>query len=81
MITANKNQEAVKMFQFNASKFPNEIFRISIGLGKGYKATGNNKKAIKYWKIALKNIPETIDYQYYLPRYEKELEELKASID
>lgn len=81
LLSANKNQEALKIFQFNASKYPNEIFRINIGLAKGYKATGNKKKAIKHWEIALKNIPETIDYQYYLPGLEKELEELKASSD
>jgi len=62
-----------------ASKYPKEVYRINIGLGKGYKATGDKKKAIKHWEIALKNMPKTIDYQYYLPRLEKELKELKAS--
>lgn len=81
LLGARKNKEALKMFQFNASKFPNEVFRVNIGLAKGYKATGNKKKAIKYLETALKNMPKTIDYQYFRPRFEKELKELKASKD
>jgi hypothetical protein len=79
LISADKNKEALELFKFNANKFPKEVFRVNIGLAKGYKATGDKKKAIKHWDIALKNMPETIDYQYFMPRLEKELEELKAS--
>lgn len=79
LISADKNKEALALFKFNAIKFPKEIFRIKIGLAKGYKAIGDKKKAIRHWEIALKNMPETIDYQFFLPRLEKELKELKAS--
>jgi hypothetical protein len=78
LISADKAKEALVLFKFNAHKFPKEIYRINLGLAKGYKAIGNNKKAIKHLETALKNMPETIDYQAYLPRLQKELEELKA---
>lgn len=79
LISADKNKEALELFKFNANKYPKEIYRVNIGLAKGYKAAGDKKKAIKHWEIALKNMPETIDFQYFLPRLEKELEELKAA--
>lgn len=79
LLSVNKNREALKMFQFNANKFPEEIYQVNLGLARGYKATGKRKLAIKHWEMALNNMPETIDYQFYLPRLKKELAELKAS--
>jgi hypothetical protein len=79
LISADKNKEALEIFKFNANKFPNETYRVNLGFYRGYKATGNNKKAIMHLENALQNMPETIDHQAYLPRMKKELEELKSS--
>ncbi|MEH6535023.1 MAG: DUF2911 domain-containing protein [Psychroserpens sp.] len=80
LLSKNKNKEALKLYTFNSKKFPEEIFMINKDFANVYTALGNKKKAIKYWEIALNNMPNRTDHQYYLPRYEKLLKTLKESI-
>jgi len=80
LLSKNKNKEALKLYTFNAKKFPEEIFMTNVNFAKVYTALGNKKKAIKHWEIALKNVPDRTDHKVYLPRYEKLLKTLKESI-
>jgi len=78
-LSKNKNKEALKLYTFNAKKFPEEIFMINVNFAKAYTALGNKKKAIKHWEIALKNMPDRTDHQVYLPSYELALKKLKEN--
>jgi tetratricopeptide (TPR) repeat protein len=79
LLSKNKNKEALKIYTFNAKKFPEEIFMIHVDFAKVHTALGNKKKAIKHWEIALKNVSGRTDRQYYLPRYESALKKLKEN--
>lgn len=79
LLQENRNKEALEMYAYNAKKFPEETFMVNADLAKGYTAIGNKKKAIKYWEIALKNVPDRIDHTYYLPRYKLALKKLKEN--
>jgi hypothetical protein len=46
-------------------------------LARAYTAAGDKKNAIKYWELALKNIPE--NQKQFLPQYEGEIKKLKDS--
>lgn len=76
LLTAGKNDKAMEVFKLNARKHPNEKFTTSVGLARGYTAVGDKKNAIKYWEVAIKNIPKE-----QLPAkelYEAELKKLKG---
>lgn len=77
LLSKNKNKEALKLYAFNAKKFPEEIFMIHVDFAKVHTTLGNKKKAIKHWEIALKNLSGRTDHQYYLPRYKLALKKLK----
>ncbi len=81
LLSKNKNKEAYKLYLLNAKKFPEEILMINKDFAKVYTALGNKKKAIKHWEIAIKNITNRTDQQYYLPQYEKALKALKKSVN
>jgi hypothetical protein len=46
-----------------------------VGLARGYAANNNKKKAIKYWEMAIENLPE--NQKPNLSYYEAELDKLK----
>ncbi len=46
-----------------------------MGLARGYAALGDKKNAIKYWELAMKNLPE--DQKTNLAFYEGEIKKLK----
>ena len=52
---------------------------INVGFAKVNTALGDKKKAIKNWEIVLEVMPDRIDHQAYLPRYELALEKLKEN--
>ncbi len=79
LLSNNKNKEALKLYTFNAKKFPEEIVMINVNFAKVHTALGNKKKAIKHWEIALKNTPDRTDHQVYLPSYKLALKKLKES--
>ncbi len=79
LLSKNKNEEAYELYTFIAEKFPEEVYMINVGLAKVNTVLGNKKKAIKNWEIALEIMPDRIDHQAYLPRYELALEELKEN--
>lgn len=76
LLAAGKNQKALEIFKLNQQKFPKEKFTTSVGLARGYTAVGDKKNAIKYWEIALKNLPA--DQQPAKEIYVAELKKLKG---
>jgi hypothetical protein len=60
LITDKKPKQALEVFQFNYKKNP-DVFTTNVGLGRGYSATGNYKKALGYMEAALKQAPDEIN--------------------
>ena len=48
--------EALKVFKLNYDKNPGE-FTTNLGLGRGYSAKGDYKKALRYLKLTLPKAP------------------------
>jgi tetratricopeptide (TPR) repeat protein len=76
LLNAGKTQKAMEVFKLNASKHPEDKFTPNVGLARGYTAMGDKKNAIKYWELAIKNIPE--NQKQNLSFYEGELKKLKS---
>lgn len=75
LLNSGQKEKAMEVFKYNAQKNPQEKFTPNVGLARGYTALGDTKNAIKYWELALKNIPE--DQKQFLPQYQAELTKLK----
>jgi len=75
LLNAGKTQKAVDVFKLNAKNHPEDKFTPNVGLARGYAALGDKKSAIKYWELAIKNIPE--NQKQNLVFYEGELKKLK----
>lgn len=56
LLTDGKKEEAVKLFQLNARRFPNQ-WPVHVGLMRGYAAIGDKKKALQEAKLALPQAP------------------------
>jgi DUF2911 family protein len=56
LMSDGKKAEALKVFQLNARKFPNQ-WPVHMGLMRGYAAVGDRKKAIEEGKLALAQAP------------------------
>ena len=57
LLAAGKKEEALKLFQFNAKRFPDQ-WPVHVGLMRGYAAVGNQAKALDEAKLALKQAPD-----------------------
>lgn len=77
LLAAGKTQKALEVFQYNAKRNPMDKFTPNIGLARAYTALGDKKNAIKYWELAIKNIPA--DQKQNLSFYEAELKKLKGA--
>ncbi|MFM7854309.1 MAG: tetratricopeptide repeat protein, partial [Flammeovirgaceae bacterium] len=75
LLSAGKKEKAMEIFKHNAKKHPEEKFTPNVGLARGYTAMGDKKNAIKYWELAIKNIPD--NQKQNLAFYETELKKLK----
>lgn len=76
LLAAGRNQKALDVFLYNAKRYPQEKFTPSVGLARAYTALGDKKNAIKYWELAIKNLPE--NQKQNLSFYEAELKKLKG---
>jgi predicted Zn-dependent protease len=76
LITEGKNAEALTVFKYNQQRFPKSTFVTTLGLARGYAATGDKKNAIKNWELVLKNIPD--NRKQFKTQYEEELRKLKG---
>jgi tetratricopeptide (TPR) repeat protein len=56
LVNQKQPQEAFKVFKLNYDKHPNE-FTTNMGMGRGYSAIGEYKKALPYMKAALSQSP------------------------
>ncbi|MBK5280178.1 MAG: DUF2911 domain-containing protein [Bacteroidia bacterium] len=75
LLTAGKKEKAMEVFQFNAKLHPEDKFTTSVGLARGYSAMADKKNAVKYWELAIKNIPE--NQKPYLATYQGELKKVQ----
>ncbi|GAB1446391.1 hypothetical protein MASR2M41_21650 [Flammeovirgaceae bacterium] len=75
LIAAGKNDKALEVFKLNQKLHPEDKFTPNAGLARGYAAIGDNKNAVKYWELAIKNIPE--NQKPFLNVYQEELKKLK----
>jgi len=57
LLADGKKQEAMRVFQYNAKKYPNR-WPVHVGLMRGYSALGDNKKALEEAKLALPQAPD-----------------------
>jgi Protein of unknown function (DUF2911) len=57
LMTDGKKQDAIKLFQLNAKKYPNQ-WPVHVGLMRGYSAMGDKKKALEEAKLALAQAPD-----------------------
>jgi tetratricopeptide (TPR) repeat protein len=57
LLNLKQNQEALKFFKANYDKYPNN-YVTTVGLGRGYSALGDYKKALTYMKAALPLAPD-----------------------
>jgi tetratricopeptide (TPR) repeat protein len=58
LLNAGKKEKALEIFKYNAKTHPEDTFTPNVGLARGYTALGDKKNAIKYWELAIKNLPE-----------------------
>jgi tetratricopeptide (TPR) repeat protein len=77
LLMADKKEKAMEVFQFNAKMHPEDKFAPNVGLARVYAAMRDKTNAIRYWELAIKNIPESRKAE--LPVYEGELKKLKES--
>jgi hypothetical protein len=57
MLAEGKKEEALKIFQLNAKRFPNQ-WPTHVGLMRGYAAVGDNAKALSEAKLAVAQAPD-----------------------
>lgn len=60
LVGMKQPQEALKVFKTNYDKNPNQ-FTTNVGLGRGYSATGDYKKALEHLKAALTQAPDDLN--------------------
>lgn len=77
LVAAGKNEKALEVFKLNAKLHPEDKFTTNVGLARGYTAVNDKKNGIKYWELAIKNIPE--NQKPFLNVYQGELDKLKGS--
>jgi len=75
LLNSGQKEKALEIFKYNAQSHPNEKFTPNVGLARGYTAMGDKKNALKYWDLAIKNLPA--EQQQFLPQYEAEVKKLK----
>ncbi|WKN32643.1 DUF2911 domain-containing protein [Porifericola rhodea] len=60
LISQGEKAKALEVFKHNAKKFP-DTWPVNVGLARGYSATGDYKKALKYAKIAHEEAPDELN--------------------
>jgi hypothetical protein len=75
LVTAGKQEKALEVFKLNSKLHPEDKFTPNVGLARGYTALGDKKNAIKFWELALANLPENQKANQTF--YEGELKKVK----
>ncbi|HUM03408.1 MAG TPA: DUF2911 domain-containing protein [Thermoanaerobaculia bacterium] len=60
LLGEGKKAEAMKIFQTNAKRFPNQ-WPVNVGLMRAYAAMGDKKKALEYAKLAAPQAPDPLN--------------------
>ena len=60
LLNLKQADEAFKVFKLNYDKHPN-VYTTNVGLGRGYSAMGDYKKALTYMKAALPQAPDDLN--------------------
>ena len=60
LLGAGKKDEAMKVFQTNAQRFPDQ-WPVHVGLMRGYAAMGDTQKALAEGKLAQKQAPDDLN--------------------
>jgi tetratricopeptide (TPR) repeat protein len=60
LLAKGQKQEALRIWQLNAKKHPNE-WPVNAGLARGYSANGDYKQALKYAKLAANEAPDPLN--------------------
>jgi len=76
LLSAGRTPRALQVFRLNRSRYPDEKFWTSLGLARGYTATGDAKTAIAEWEVVLRNVPPA--FRANVPAFERALQALKA---
>jgi tetratricopeptide (TPR) repeat protein len=71
------NERAMRVFEYNKKKFSKNKYLVNLGFAMIHKQNGNIKKAIKHWKIVLKNVPK--EFKNRIPSYKNQLQLLQKS--
>ena len=79
LLTAGKKDQAIKLFQLNAKRYPNQ-WPVHVGLMRGYAAAGDAKKALEEAKLAVAQAPDEGNKKN-LQTMIKQLEEGKTDIN
>jgi hypothetical protein len=77
LLRASRADRALKIFQLNQQRHPEEKFWTYLDLARAYTALGDKPNAIKNWEIAIANIPE--NRKFMLPQFQAVLKKLKES--
>jgi len=75
LLAAGRAPRALAMFKLNRQLHPDEKFWTSLGLARGYAASGDNQSAIENWEIVLRNVPAA--QRGSVPFFEKVLQALR----
>jgi len=76
LLRASRNERALKVFQLNQQRHPEEKFWTYYGLARAYTALKDKPNGIKNWETAIANVPE--DRKAMVPQMQAALEKLKA---
>lgn len=60
LLQQGKKVEALKIFQANAKRFPNQ-WPVHVGLARGFAANGEPKKALEHARLALAQAPDELN--------------------
>jgi hypothetical protein len=75
LLRGSRAGRAVKVFQLNLQRHPEEKFWTYLDLARAYTALGDKANAIKNWEIAIANAPE--NRKFMLPQFQGALKKLK----
>lgn len=75
LVAAGKKEKAMEVFKLNSKLHPEDKFTPNVGLARGYTAIGDKKNAVKYWELAIANLPD--NQKANLQFYQGELQKVK----
>lgn len=75
LLRASRNERALKVFQLNQQRHPEERFWTYYGLARAFTALNDKPEAIRNWEIAIANVSE--ERKSMLPQMQAILKKLK----